>query len=273
MITLARRFRLLLPAFALSLVTSFGLMRPAAAATDYTDIWWNPAEGGWGVNLVQSDQFMFATFFIYNAAKQPTWVAANLLKQGSGAFTGSVYLTTGTFYGSPWNASDVTFTEAGTATFTPTGAADGTLAYSINGVNVTKTITRQTLTSIALAGRYYGGLVVAQSNCQDPANNGTLNVPATMTVSQVPNASLQIVFDVVYGTFNVQTTLAGAAIQQGTLYAMPAATLTVTAPAAQIPAIASQIKRTSFGLEGRWDAVTAAGCTQVATFSAAYLGP
>ena len=35
-------------------------------AADYTDLWWNPAEGGWGVNLVQSDNFMFVTFFIVN---------------------------------------------------------------------------------------------------------------------------------------------------------------------------------------------------------------
>lgn len=263
----------LFPALLLGLVLGLGAARPAVAATDYTDIWWNPAQGGWGVNLVQSDQFMFATFFIYGTTKQPTWVAANLVKEASGAFTGPVYLTTGTYYGAPWNPPDATATSVGTATFTPTGPADGTMVYSINGVTVTKTITRQTLTSIALAGRYYGGLVVTQSNCSDPAGNGTLNVPSTLTVTQVPNASLSIVFDVVYGTFNVQTTLAGATIQQGTLHAMPAATLTVTVPAAQIPAVASQIKRTTFGIEGRWDAVTATGCKQVATFSAAYVGP
>lgn len=252
---------------------ALGVARPAVAATDYTDIWWNPAQSGWGVNLVQSDQFIFATFFIYGAAKQPTWVTANLVKDASGAFTGPVYLTTGTYYGSPWNPADVTAASVGTATFTPAGPADGTLVYSINGVTVTKTITRQALTSISLVGNYYGGLVITQSNCTDPANNGTLDLTSTLTVSQVPNASLAIVFDVVYGTFNVQTTLAGATIQQGALYAMPAATLTVTVPAAQIPAVASQIKRTTFGLEGRWDAVTASGCKQVATFSAAYTGP
>ena len=34
-----------------------------AAAVDYTDIWYIPAEAGWGVNVVQSDAFMFITFF------------------------------------------------------------------------------------------------------------------------------------------------------------------------------------------------------------------
>ena len=273
MTTPARRFRMALSTLALGLALALAMVRPAAAATDYTDIWWNPAQGGWGVNLVQSDQFIFATFFIYNDAKQPTWVAANLIRQPSGAFTGPVYLTTGTYYGLPWNPPDASLTEVGTATFTPEGAADGTLVYSIKGVNVSKTITRQTLTPIALAGKYYGGLVVTQSNCTDPASNGTLSVPATVTVAQGANASLQFVFDVVYGGFTVQTTLAGASVQLGSLYRMPAATLSVAVPPAQLPAVASQIKRTTFGIEGRWDAVTAGACTQVATFSAAYTGP
>ena len=34
----------------------------AAAATDYTDIWYIEAEAGWGGNVVQSDTFLFITF-------------------------------------------------------------------------------------------------------------------------------------------------------------------------------------------------------------------
>jgi hypothetical protein len=36
-----------------------------ARAVDYTDLWWVPAESGWGVNLVQSDTVLFVTFIIY----------------------------------------------------------------------------------------------------------------------------------------------------------------------------------------------------------------
>lgn len=268
-----RPIRSLFLSLALGFALGVAVVRPAAAATDYTDIWWIPAESGWGVNLVQSDQFMFATFFIYGTTKQPTWVTANLVRNDAGAFTGSVYLTSGTYFGAPWNPADVTVTPVGTATFTPTSPADGTLTYSINGVNVSKSITRQTLTPISLVGKYYGGLTVTQVNCKDPAGNGTLSVPATITAAQVPNASLQFVFDIVYSGITVQTTLAGATVQQGSLYSIPAATLAVTTPPTQLPAVASQIKRTSLGVEGRWDAVTAGGCNQTATFAAAYTGP
>jgi hypothetical protein len=56
---------------------------PAAAATDFTDIWFIPQESGWGVNIVQSDSFLFATFFIYGSDKAPTWYTALLTFDGT----------------------------------------------------------------------------------------------------------------------------------------------------------------------------------------------
>ena len=59
----------LLPAI---LALAFCSVPLQAAATDYTDIWYLPAEAGWGVNMVQSDSstssFIFATFFVYGPA-------------------------------------------------------------------------------------------------------------------------------------------------------------------------------------------------------------
>jgi hypothetical protein len=54
-----------------------------AGASDYTDIWFNPSEqstagGGWGVNVVQSDAFLFLTFFVYGPDNKPTWYVAGL---------------------------------------------------------------------------------------------------------------------------------------------------------------------------------------------------
>ena len=44
-----------------------------AAATDYTDIWYLPSESGWGVNLIQAEDVIFVTLFIYGPNNQPTW--------------------------------------------------------------------------------------------------------------------------------------------------------------------------------------------------------
>ena len=58
---LAARVRALAAAL---LVAAWALAaaRPAAGA-DWTDIWWAVPEVGWGVNFVQSDRFIFATFY------------------------------------------------------------------------------------------------------------------------------------------------------------------------------------------------------------------
>src|SRR3954447_4143778 len=76
---------------------------PRAEAVNYTDIWYNPSENGWGVNLVQSDAFMFATFFIYGPTGDPTWYTANLTRDASGNFNGGLFGTKGTYFAAPWN--------------------------------------------------------------------------------------------------------------------------------------------------------------------------
>ncbi len=39
---------------------------PRASATNYQDLWWNAAEGGWGVNVTHQDNTLFATLFTYD---------------------------------------------------------------------------------------------------------------------------------------------------------------------------------------------------------------
>src|SRR5215468_1975894 len=73
------------------------LPRPARAA-DFTDLWFDRDESGWGVNIVQSDTFLFVTFFIYGKGNSPTWYTAQLTANGQGAYTGGLYLTQGTYY-------------------------------------------------------------------------------------------------------------------------------------------------------------------------------
>src|SRR4051794_40192100 len=130
-----------------------------ARAADYTDIWYTPAEPGWGVNLVQADNFLFLTFFIYGSDFRPTWYTGQLTWDGA-KYTGGLYLTQGTYWALPWSPANHPPAQlVGTATFTPgPNAYQATLQYSVNGVGaVTKVVERQTLTSIALGGTYAGG--------------------------------------------------------------------------------------------------------------------
>ena len=251
------------------LLVSLALVRPAAAV-DYTDIWFNPNEGGWGVNFVQSDAFIFVTFFIYgpgNQPNQPTWYTAQLRLQSNGTWTGPVYLTTGTYFGIPWNAGNDSVTQVGTATFTPTSAITGTLVYNVDSVTVTKSIQRQTLTSIPLGGAYRGAYRSVYVNCNDSALNGPVVYDSFWTVTQTIGGS--ITFAV---TSNDPFTMSGSYFQTGTLYSMPAATYTFAGKT--MTANVTEIKATSQGLEGTWSANVGAaypGCVETGYFSLLFL--
>src|SRR6266581_4435941 len=140
-------------------------------AADYTDLWWNPAEGGWGVNVVQSDNFMFVTFFIYGPDGTPTWYTADLDWDGVSQYTGGLYLTTGTWFAAPWQPRNSTISQVGSASFRPSSfnAYQGTLTYTLfgSGITVVKSIERQSLTSIAVGGSYVGGQSGTYSGCSN----------------------------------------------------------------------------------------------------------
>src|SRR5208282_3755474 len=126
-----------------------------AAAVDYTDIWYLPSESGWGVNMVQADNVMFATFFVYGPGNVPTWYTAVLYGDANGNFSGNLYATVGSYFGNPWNPGSFVATLVGTASFAPSSAYQGTLSYHFTaGITVTKLIQRQVLTTIALGGNY-----------------------------------------------------------------------------------------------------------------------
>jgi hypothetical protein len=117
------------------------------SATNYQDLWWNPNESGWGVNVTHQGSVMFATLFTYNPNGQGTWyVLARAERGANGSYSGTLYRTRGPVFNAvPWVAAAPT--EVGTMTFTFTNGSTGTLTYSIDGVQVTKAIQRQTFGS------------------------------------------------------------------------------------------------------------------------------
>jgi hypothetical protein len=113
------------------------------SATNYQDLWWNPQESGWGVNLTHQGNTIFATLFTYDGAGNDLWlVASSLTKQSDGGFAGALYATTGpAFNTTPWGA--VKATETGNMALHFTNGESAMLSYTFNGVVVTKTIQRQ----------------------------------------------------------------------------------------------------------------------------------
>ncbi len=252
----------------LLLAIMFATSATGACAADNTDIWYTPAEPGWGVNLVQSDNFIFATFFIYGQNGSPTWYTAELTWDGDRKYTGGLFATTGTGFATPWQTGNLSVVQAGTASFEPSslGAHRGTLAYTVNGVaTVTKSIERQTLTAIVLGGSYTGGQAGTYSNCNTPADNRAYTDRYDLEVTHV--ASGNVTFQFAYSA-SLTCTLSGKLEQHGLQYGIPNATYQCS-DGVNTSATLSEIRATAQGIEGRMSAASATGaCREDARFSA-----
>ena len=246
-----------------------GFTLPALAATDYSDMWYIPAESGWGVNLTQNENVIFITFFIYGSDNQPKWYVAITARDANGNFTGSLFSTVGTYFGLPWNPADhLPATLVGTATFAPVNPYQGTLTYTLlGGPNVSKSIVRETLVAINLGGNYTGGQVGAYSECTDPALNGSYNDTYTVSVSQ-SNGSATLKFS--YDLAGADCTLTGTVEQHGQLYRISSATYACTGGLTySTTATIEELKATAQGIEGRIAALLPdTGCHESARFSA-----
>lgn len=115
----------------------------SAAAANYTALWYNRNEPGWGVNTNHQGDLLFATLFTYDIDGGPLWlVASELRRQANGAYTGALYRTSGPpYYAVPFTG--VTLGQVGTMTFTFASESSGTLVYTYRGATVTKSIERQ----------------------------------------------------------------------------------------------------------------------------------
>lgn len=122
---------------------------PPRPLTDYSGLWWNLQESGWGLSLHQSSSHaVFGAWFIYNAEGQPEWYT---LQGGrwtdSTTWKGTVYRTTGPFFAGPgYDPRLVLILPAGTATLefkqTP-GAEDlARFTYTVGKTTATKPISR-----------------------------------------------------------------------------------------------------------------------------------
>jgi hypothetical protein len=177
----------LIAALLTCLYTSF-----AAATTvtsDFTDMWWVPTESGWGANVVQQGDTLFITLFVYGQDGLPTWyVSPATTYQGNfGAqqFSGTLYRTTGPYFGGTFNPGSVVVTAVGTLTFSAPTSVTANLSYSVGGVNVTKALQRQTWRTENFAGSYIGASVGNFTGCA--TGNGPTEQSATYSVQQTVN--------------------------------------------------------------------------------------
>ncbi len=121
------------------LSAAFSAAAQNTPAANFTDMWWNPSESGWGISFAQhtgSNQ-VFAVWYTYDPREastggqfKPIWIV-----MPGGQWTSPSTITGAAFVanGVPYNlsGSNPQTTSVGTFTFTFTNAASGQFSYNI----------------------------------------------------------------------------------------------------------------------------------------------
>lgn len=168
-----------LAALAALAVSAAALAAPVGPAVDYTDMWWNPSESGWGISIRQkmpvggnedTRDALFAMWYTYDprgldpaspggTGNVPLWV---MMTGGSwltpSSYAGRMWVLMATPVDQPWNPANrklqemgtfrIDFTDAGNGVFTynispPAGLPPTNPAYGLPAHSGTKRITRQ----------------------------------------------------------------------------------------------------------------------------------
>lgn len=124
--------------------------------SNYTDLWWDPRESGWGLSIVHHGSGkIFATWFVYGTDRSPIWY---VMSDGTWLtptrYQGAIYRTTGPYFADcdfapncarPFDPSLVARVQVGTGelSFLGTTASIGGASFTIDGRTITKIIERQ----------------------------------------------------------------------------------------------------------------------------------
>jgi Big-like domain-containing protein len=144
---------------------------PAPTGVNVQGLWWRSvagSESGWGVNLTQQGEKLFATWFTYDADGNGLWlVMSDGVKTGDNAYSGALYRTSGPAYNAAvFDKSAVVRTQVGTASFSFSDASNGVFTASVNGSVVAKPITRLVYAAQVPTCKV-GGSAGASPNYQD----------------------------------------------------------------------------------------------------------
>ncbi len=126
--------------------------RPQDPIANYTDLWWNPEQSGWGLDIVQHpSNVIFATWFAYDDDGKAAWYVVpggewSAADQGRNlanhVFTGPIYRTSGPTGGAV-DPGRVTRTLVGSAQFAFLGWDRMTATLTIDGRTTVKNLQRQ----------------------------------------------------------------------------------------------------------------------------------
>ena len=179
----------ILAALAFSLAS---LAAPASstASTDYSDLWWNPAENGWGAHVTLQGDVVFMVLYVYDAAGAPRFFVApglqrvDLAAYPDETFMGALYSTRGPAFSGAFDPARVSAREVGSARMSFPTPGSATLAYTVDGVTVNKTLSRQAWRAPDITGEFKGGLFAGATAATCTLGLPTVSYPGSFKVSR-----------------------------------------------------------------------------------------
>ena len=137
----------------------------SAARTDLQDLWWGGvAQNGWGLDIAQQGERIFAGLFAYRGDGSPVWVVmpGGTWDSSHTVFSGLLYGATGSSF-RQYDASRLNVQATGSAKLTFSGTGAATFDYTIGTESGRKSLVRQPVGTTAQpvqgphAGLWWGG--------------------------------------------------------------------------------------------------------------------
>lgn len=130
--------------FAATAPTCTGTTGSRADASNFSDLWWNSAEPGWGLTLAHQGDAIFLLWYTYGEAGRDQWLSGLLSRQADGSFAGTLERPSS---GTPLPqingpATSFPVPTVGSAQLRFDDGETGTFSYSLEGFNQSKPIER-----------------------------------------------------------------------------------------------------------------------------------
>lgn len=158
-----------LAAASLSATVAGAATVPVNIGSHYTDLWWNPQENGWGMNVVQQGETAFITLFVFGPDDKPTWYVASAAQvfaldaNGNPAFRGTLFKATGPWLGGPFDPARLEVRPVGQLVIEPRPDGRLNLSYTAEGVSVSKDLVRSTFSAPDIGATYHGTFSLRQA--------------------------------------------------------------------------------------------------------------
>lgn len=126
-------------------VTCQGTTQSRASATNYSDLWWNSSEPGWGLTLAHQGNIIFVLWYTYGAGGRDQWISgSSLVLQADGSYQGSLQRPLAGIPLTQINGPATSFPvpTAGSASLRFIDGENGIFSYTLDGVTQSKLITR-----------------------------------------------------------------------------------------------------------------------------------